>query len=185
MIDNTKMVRIVQEICKFIVTYAYVGKISKAPGTFGSLATIISIMALSSFTGKNLPILFADPNKWMIFATIVYLISYVAVSIYIRDTDGHDPKEVVIDEFIGQLLSVVISIGIFKFFSASLVLTSIFLVLNFIFFRIFDIFKPWPVSYFDQNFKNAHGVLLDDVFAGIFSGSVVYGIFFSYSYYLL
>jgi phosphatidylglycerophosphatase A len=76
-----------------------------------------------------------------------------------------DPKEVVIDEVVG----VWIALFFVKFFTpeASDLLT---FSLSFLLFRFFDILKPFPISYLDKNLKNALGVMLDDVLAGIFAG---------------
>jgi len=50
----------------------------------------------------------------------------------------------------------------------------IYYVLSFIFFRFFDILKPFPVSYFDKNFKNCFGIIMDDIMAGLYSMILIY-----------
>ena len=78
-----------------------------------------------------------------------------------------DPKEVVIDEFIGQSIPICLyEIAHKEPTDPARVLTFYFIM--FILFRIFDIAKPYPVSYYDKNFKNSFGVIMDDVCAGLY-----------------
>ena len=74
-----------------------------------------------------------------------------------------DPKEIVIDEFIGQSIPLLICEN--NFF---------LIILSFILFRLFDISKPWPASYFDLKIKNATGVIMDDIIAGLYTFLVIY-----------
>ena len=74
-----------------------------------------------------------------------------------------DPKEIVIDEFIGQSIPLLFCEN------------NIFLIiLSFLLFRLFDITKPWPASYFDLKIKNSIGVIMDDIVAGIYTLLIVY-----------
>ena len=83
-----------------------------------------------------------------------------------------DPKEIVIDEFIGQSIPICLyEIAHTDPKETSEVLTSYFIM--FILFRIFDIAKPYPVSYYDKNFKNSFGVIMDDVAAGLYVVAVL------------
>ncbi len=93
--------------------------------------------------------------------------SLYAVNIFIKDLDNKDPKEVVIDEFIGQSIPICLyEIAHESSNDTSQTLTFYFIM--FILFRIFDIIKPYPVSYYDKNFKNSFGVIMDDVCAGLY-----------------
>ena len=86
---------------------------------------------------------------------------------YIKDKANKDPKEVVIDEFIGQSIPIYlyeISHGTDKTFNESIYIYFVIFIL----FRLFDIKKPFPVSYFDKNFKNSFGVVMDDIIAGLY-----------------
>ena len=90
-----------------------------------------------------------------------------AIRYPIKDIENKDPKEVIIDEFVGQSIPIYlyeISHGTEK----SAVEAIIFYGVCFILFRFFDIAKPFPVSYFDKNFKNSFGVIMDDVCAGFY-----------------
>jgi len=147
------------------VTLFGIGKIKKIPGSFASLATIIFLFFL-------LHILNISPNIVLIFVFIIFFISLYAVNIFIKDLDNKDPKEVVIDEFIGQSIPVCLyEIAHQGIKESAQVLTSYFIM--FILFRIFDIVKPYPVSYYDKNFKNSFGVVMDDVCAGLYVVAVL------------
>jgi len=142
------------------VTMFGLGKLLKIPGTFGSLATIIILFILFH-------ILDLSTNLVLIGLIIIFIFSFSAVAIYIKDSENKDPKEVIIDEFIGQAIPIYlyeISHGIEKSADEAIIFYSVCFVL----FRFFDIAKPFPVSYFDKNFKNSFGVIMDDVCAGFY-----------------
>ena len=142
------------------VTMFGLGKIPKIPGTFGSLATII---VLYLFFHK----LDISSNLILIGLIIIFIYSFFAVAEHIKDNEDKDPKEIIIDEFIGQSIPIYlyeISHGTEKSPDEAL----IFYGVCFILFRFFDIAKPFPVSFFDKNFKNSFGVIMDDVCAGFY-----------------
>ena len=142
------------------VTMFGLGKIKKIPGTFGSLATIIILYIF--FHKFNL-----SSNIILVGLIIIFIYSFSAVASYIKDNEDKDPKEVIIDEFIGQSIPIYlyeISHGTEKSPNEAL----IFYIICFILFRFFDIAKPFPVSFFDKNFKNSFGVIMDDVCAGFY-----------------
>ena len=142
------------------VTMFGLGKLPKIPGTFGSLATIIILYIL--FHILNL-----SSNIILLGLIIIFILSFLAISTHIKDSENKDPKEVVIDEFIGQSIPIYlyeISHGTQKLADEALIFYSV----CFILFRFFDITKPFPVSYFDRNFKNSFGVIMDDVCAGFY-----------------
>ena len=147
------------------VTLFGIGKLKKIPGSYASLATIIFLFILFH-------ILNFSPNIVLIGVIIVFLISLYAVNIFIKDMDNKDPKEVVIDEFIGQSIPICLyEIAHEGTKETNEVLTFYFIM--FILFRIFDIVKPYPVSYYDKNFKNSFGVIMDDVCAGLYVVAVL------------
>ena len=142
------------------VTMFGLGKIPKIPGTFGSLATIFILFIC--FHVLNL-----SSNIILIFLVIIFIYAFSAVTSYIEDNENKDPKEVIIDEFIGQSIPIYlyeISHGTEKSSDEAI----IFYGVCFILFRFFDIAKPFPVSFFDKNFKNSFGVIMDDVCAGFY-----------------
>jgi len=147
------------------VTLFGIGKIKKIPGSFASLATTIFLFFLFH-------ILNVSPNIVLFFVIIVFFISLYLVNIFIKDLTNKDPKEVVIDEFIGQSIPICLyEIAHEGSKETDQVLTSYFIM--FVLFRIFDIVKPYPVSYYDKNFKNSFGVVMDDVCAGLYVVAVL------------
>ena len=136
------------------------GKVKFIPGTFGSLATVIFLFYL--FHSLNI-----SPNIILIGLIIIFIYSFYAVSTHIRDSKNKDLGEIVIDEFLGQSIPIFlyeISHGTTKESSEAIIYYTLFFIL----FRYFDIMKPFPVSFFDKNFKNSFGVIMDDICAGLY-----------------
>jgi len=150
----------IKNINTLFVTMFGLGKLPKIPGTFGSLATIFILYIL--FHKLNL-----SSDLILIILSIIFIYSFFAVAIHIKDNENKDPKEVIIDEFIGQSIPIYlyeISHGTVKSTDEAIV----FYCVCFVLFRFFDIVKPFPVSFFDKNFKNSFGVIMDDVCAGFY-----------------
>ena len=142
------------------VTCFGIGSIRFAPGTITSLITTVFLYSL--FHIINLP-----NNTILIILLIFFIYSFYAVSEYIKYNENKDPKEVVIDEFIGQSIPIYlyeIAHGSAKDSNEAV----LFYLYIFILFRYFDIKKPFPVSFFDKKFKNSFGVIMDDVVAGLY-----------------
>tara|TARA_B100000700_G_scaffold286239_1_gene340934 strand:- start:1146 stop:1640 length:495 start_codon:yes stop_codon:yes gene_type:complete len=153
------------KIIFLFVTLFGIGKIKKIPGSVASLATTILLFFL-------LHMLKISPNFILAFVIIVFFISLYVVNIFIKDLENKDPKEVVVDEFIGQSIPICLyEIAHEGSKETSQVLTFYFIM--FILFRVFDIVKPYPVSYYDKNFKNSFGVIMDDVAAGLYVVAVL------------
>ena len=142
------------------VTMFGIGKISKIPGSIASLVTVIILFFLIHFLNISV-------NLILFFIIIVFLVALLSIKFYIKDNQNKDPKEVVIDEFVGQSIPICLyEIAHGKNNEINETLTFYFIM--FILFRIFDIAKPYPVSYYDKNFKNSFGVMMDDVCAGLY-----------------
>ncbi len=142
------------------VTCLGIGSFRFAPGTIASLVTTIFLFSL--FHVINL-----SNSTILISLILIFVYSFYAVNEYIKNSENKDPKEVVVDEFIGQSIPIYlyeISHGIIKNSQEA----ALFYLYIFILFRYFDIKKPFPVSYFDKKFKNSFGVILDDVVAGLY-----------------
>jgi len=150
----------IKSLNTLFVTMFGLGKIPKIPGTFGSLATVIILYFFFH-------ILNISSNIILIILIIIFIYSFSAVALHIKDSENKDPKEVVIDEFIGQSIPIYlyeISHGTIKQTDEAI----IFYCICFVLFRFFDIAKPFPVSFFDKKFKNSFGVIMDDVCAGFY-----------------
>ena len=136
------------------------GKIRFFPGSIGSLVTVFLLFFLFH-------ILEISNNTILLCLIFIFIYSFFAIENYIKESKNKDPNEIIIDEFIGQSIPIYlyeISHGIQKSFDDAVIYYGIFLIL----FRYFDIAKPFPVSFFDRNFKNSFGVIMDDVCAGFY-----------------
>ena len=142
------------------VTCFGIGSFKFAPGTITSLITTVFLYSLFHIINlSNITIL--------IILFIIFIYSFYAVSEYIKYNENKDPKEVVVDEFIGQSIPIYlyeISHGTSKVSQEAI----LFYFYIFILFRYFDIKKPFPISFFDKKFKNSFGVMFDDVLAGFY-----------------
>tara|TARA_B100000242_G_scaffold126947_1_gene89545 strand:+ start:407 stop:901 length:495 start_codon:yes stop_codon:yes gene_type:complete len=155
----------IKKINFLFVTMFGLGKISKIPGSIASLFTVLILFILFH-------VIEISPNLMLFLIILVSIVAIFSINIFIKDYDDKDPKEVVIDEFIGQSIPVCLyEIAHQDTKSVSEVLTFYFIM--FIMFRIFDIAKPYPVSYYDKNFKNSFGVIMDDVCAGLYVVAVL------------
>ena len=161
----------INKINFLFVTLFGIGKIKIIPGTFASLATTLFLFFLFH-------ILKISPNIILISLIIIFFISLHAVNIFIKDLQSKDPKEVVIDEFIGQSIPLCLYEVAHNVPKETGEILKFYFIM-FILFRIFDITKPFPVSYYEKNFKNSLGVIMDDVCAGLYVVAilVVYMIF--------
>ena len=102
----------------------------------------------------------------MIFVIIiigVLLYSLFFLQKILSNFSKDDPKEIVIDEFIGQLIPLMICDG-----------NLLLILLSFISFRFFDILKIYPANIFDKKIKGAIGIIGDDIIAGIYSFIIIY-----------
>ncbi len=139
-----------------IATFFFSGKSKVAPGTMGSLATLPLVALVYPLGGGAL----------FIATLISYLIGIKATKHILATSTNKDPGFVVIDETAGQLTT-------FLFIVSFAPLSLLNLLLGFALFRLFDIVKIWPCSYFDKKVIGAFGVMTDDIFAGIYAGTVL------------
>ena len=136
------------------------GKIKIIPGTLGSIVTVIILYILFH-------LLNVSSNFILLGLILIFVYSFPAIESYIKNNENKDPGEIIIDELIGQSIPIFayeVSHGTKKAPDEAL----IFYFICFVLFRIFDILKPFPVSFFDKNYKNSFGVMLDDVCAGLY-----------------
>ena len=150
----------IKTINYLFVTCFGIGSFRFAPGTITSFITTIFLFSLFHFINLSSIIV-------LLILLLVFIYSFYAVSEYIRYNENKDPKEIVVDEFIGQSIPIYlyeISHGGVKS-SQEAILIYLYI---FILFRFFDIKKPFPVNFFDKKFKNSFGVIFDDVIAGLY-----------------
>ncbi|MGZ3661924.1 MAG: phosphatidylglycerophosphatase A family protein [Bdellovibrionota bacterium] len=133
-------------------TFFYVGKSRWAPGTCGSLAALPLAWLVWSQMSRH--------AGWA-FTLAVFLTGTLAAKAVIKRTGNTDHQSIVIDEVVGILITTGVGLVSWKHFLAAFVL-----------FRLFDITKPWPVSWMDRNWKSALGTMLDDVGAALMASGV-------------
>ena len=143
-----------------------IGKIKYAPGTFASLASCLLFLLL---------ITFFDFIFIFFITLIIFLYSFMAINNSFDEFRSDDPQEIVVDEVAGQLLSL-LAIPIYETLYPLPIIY--YCIASFILFRLFDVLKPYPVNYVDDNIKGALGIMLDDVLAAIYSIIVLCVIFF-------
>ena len=143
-----------------------IGKIKHAPGTIASLITCFVFFLLINTL-----------NIFTIFliTLIIFFYSFIAINNSFEEFDKDDPQEIVIDEVIGQMLPL-IAIPIYETLYPLPIIY--YCISAFLLFRLFDIWKPYPINYVDNNIKGSLGIMLDDIFAGIFSTIILSVIFF-------
>ena len=126
----------------------FVGLIPKAPGTWGSLLALLIWWAMGA---QSLQV-------GLTWISAAFIVGTIATHFYEKWFERHDPKEVVIDELVGMWITLLI-----------IPLTPLVLTLGFLFFRFFDILKPFPIGWVDRKIPGAFGTMLDDVLAGVFA----------------
>ena len=143
-----------------------IGKIKYASGSFASLASCILFLLL---------ITFFDFIFIFFITLIIFSYSFIAINNSFDEFKSDDPQEIVVDEVAGQLLSL-LAIPIYETLYPLPIIY--YCITSFILFRLFDVLKPYPVNYVDDNIKGALGIMLDDVLAAIYSIIVLCVIFF-------
>ncbi len=150
----------IKNINYLFVTCFGIGSFRFAPGTITSLITTIFLFSLFHFINLSSIIV-------LLILLLVFIYSFYAVSEYIRYNENKDPKEIVVDEFIGQSIPIYLYEishgGVTSSQEAILIYLYIFIL-----FRFFDIKKPFPINIIDKKFKNSFGVIFDDVIAGFY-----------------
>ncbi len=149
------------------VTFFGLGYFYKIPGTVTSLL----ITSLLFFFFEILK--YENLNLICISFILIFFYSFYAVKVTEKKFTNKDPKEIVIDEALGQSLPIIYILYL-NLNNELNIKIEIYYALSFFFFRFFDIFKPFPVNYFDQNFKNFFGIIMDDIIAGLYSIILIY-----------
>jgi phosphatidylglycerophosphatase A len=140
---------------RLIATVFGVGYAPFAPGTWGSLAALPAAWLIASVAGR-----------WALVpaAILLFFVGWWATTQVVRESKVSDPQSVVIDEVVGQWLTLAVA-----------PLHPVAYGLGFVLFRAADIVKPWPARWADRKLKNGFGVMLDDVFAALYSAALLWG----------
>lgn len=132
------------------------GAIKIAPGTFGTLVAIPFYILL-----QDLPLL-----MYISITAALFLLGVWLCQITTRDLGVHDHSGIVWDEIVGYLITMVAAPAGW-----------LWIALGFALFRLFDIWKPWPINLLDRHVKGGFGVMIDDVTAGVYAWLVMQGIY--------
>lgn len=138
-----------------IATGGGLGHLPRAPGTFASLAALPVAWLLDAWAGRG---------AILLAGVVVALLGWWAGQIYVSRHRVQDPGEIVVDEIAAQLLVL-----------AAVPLSLFSTVVGLLLFRLFDIAKPWPVSWADRSVKGGLGVMLDDLLAALYAAVALYG----------
>ena len=150
-----------------ISTFFGYGYLTKMPGTVTSLVTTIFIYIAFEYLGYN------NLKFSIIFFFLLFFYAFYAVKDSESEFKNKDPRQIVIDEVLGQAMPLILLLYLNQNNQLSIQI-EIYYFLSFLFFRFFDIMKPFPVSYFDKNFKNYFGIIMDDIMAGLYTMIVIY-----------
>ena len=142
-------------LVRLIVTFFYIGHAKIAPGSIASLVTTL----IFYFFAKHL-----ISYLFITIILITSILAFFAVSIYTYELSEKDRSEIVIDEVIGQSIALLPLL----FFEQTNPPQLFMCIISLLFFRFFDIVKPYPINKFDK-MNNSFGVIFDDILAGIFS----------------
>ena len=150
----------------FFLTFFMIGRIKYAPGTLASLITCILFLLLVN--------IFSIISIFLI-TLIIFFYSFVAINNSFDVFKTDDPQEIVIDEVVGQMLTL-LAIPIYEtLFPLPIIY---YCTAAFLLFRLFDVWKPYPIGYVDDNIKGALGIMLDDILASVYSIIILSVIFF-------
>jgi phosphatidylglycerophosphatase A len=148
------------KVSKIISTLFYIGFFTKMPGTLGSLVGL--------FFG-TLILLYLKYEIFVMFVLMITVIGLYSVHQYQKIVGKSDKSEIIIDEFVGQLIPLMI-----------LDINLLNLLLSFTLFRFFDILKFYPANVIDRKYSNYFGVIFDDIIAGIQASLVILLFYFLY-----
>ena len=150
-----------------ISTFFGYGYLTKIPGTIASAVTTILIYIAYEILG------YKDLKFSIIFFVFLFFYSFYAVKDSEAEFENKDPRQIVIDEVLGQSMPLIFLLYLNKTNQISISVEAYY-IFSFVFFRFFDILKPFPVSYFDKNHKNYFGIIMDDIMAGLYSMILIY-----------
>jgi len=155
-----------------ILTMFGLGNSRYAPGNVASFVTCLIYITLFNYK-VNILILIGS-------VSLIFLYSIFILDELKNSFSEIDAKEIVIDEFVGQSIPLLSIYNLVLFNNINNFILYTFSV--FFLFRLFDIFKPYPINIIDKKIKNGFGVMLDDVLAGIYSVIVFFLIFIVLNY---
>jgi len=138
----------------WLATWLFSGLLPVAPGTWGTLAALPFAWVIAKLGGGG---------ALVIAALIAFVVGCWAARVYMRHGGAHDPGAIVIDEVAGLWLTLAVAPVDGRAYA-----------LGFLFFRLFDIVKPWPVSWLDRRVHGGFGVMIDDIAAAVYAAAALW-----------
>ena len=156
----------IKEINLFFLTFFMIGKIKFAPGTLASIAACLLFLLLLNIFSFTFVFL---------FTLITFVYSLWAINNSFDEFKTEDPQEIVKDEVVGQMLTL-LAIPIYEtLYPLPLIY---YCASSFLLFRFFDVLKPYPINFVDENVKGSFGIMFDDILASLYSIIILIIIFF-------
>ena len=150
---------------KYFVTIFCIGYIKIAPGTLGSICGVLTFFCFYNFFSVY-------PVYLFFLISFIFIFGWYFVFTYVQKNKIHDPSEIIIDEFLGQLISLAPLLYL-RNFKLNLDYFLELLIFAFLLFRFFDIIKPWPINLIDRS-RSSLSIIMDDMVAGLFSAIIVF-----------
>jgi len=132
----------------FIATGAYSGYLPKAPGTWGSAVGVLIWLVIGRM----------ELHSYLMVVGVLFIVGVCCAGAAEKIIDRCDPRPVVIDEIIGQLIAL-----------TAVPFHPVVVISGFLLFRFFDILKPFPANWIDRHLHGGLGIVLDDVVAGLYA----------------
>ena len=145
----------------FITLFIFGDTIEKYRGTWASLFTTLFLFVL--IHALQIPVLII-----LLASILIFFYSFFAIKSCLKNFKDEDPQEIVIDEFVGQSIPIILYELFHPNRSNTLVETLQIYFWFFLLFRLFDGLKPFPIDYIDKKFKNTFGIIFDDILAGFY-----------------
>ena len=156
-----------KKINVLLSTFFGYGYLTKIPGTVTSAVTVIFIYVAYEILE------YTDLKFSITFFILLFFYSFYAVKDSETEFEKKDPRQIVIDEVLGQAMPLILLLYLNQINQIGTPI-EIYYILSFVIFRFFDILKPFPVSYFDKKHKNYFGIIMDDIMAGLYSMILIY-----------
>ena len=156
-----------KKINVLISTFFGYGYLTRIPGTITSFVTTLFIYIAYEYLE------YRDLKFSLILFFLLFFYSFYAVKDAESEFENKDPRQIVIDEVLGQSMPLIFILYLSQNNQISLMI-ELYYIISFFLFRFFDILKPFPVSYFDQYHKNSFGIIMDDIMAGLYTMLIIY-----------
>lgn len=169
-----------------LLTFFGCGKVRYAQGTLASFVTVMLWLGVSLFFCNFEVETFYELTFWIIIISLLFIYGLLFIPLYSKMVGSDDHPSIVIDEVVGQLAALVLTYPFIKeyYFKEAWFLSKLIMGAHmfscFIFFRFFDIAKPFFIGWIDRNLKNSFGVMFDDLICGLITAGINIAIFMIY-----